>query len=175
MTTLPVAHQRCTPSIAIDGRDLMIIPFPGTHDNDVWIQPYLEHAGSQPFRATPEDAILLVKDWLKSCDQQHLTCPLRVDQGFSSRLIEIVDLGKGILRLIKGSTSNEKYTTLSYRWGNPMCNEDWIKEGGQMDKIYLTSYLTISADDGADADSGFLCQRNMLGWQPCPTKISLLQ
>ncbi|KAF2826648.1 HET-domain-containing protein [Ophiobolus disseminans] len=47
------------------------------------------------------------------------------------------------------------------------CHDDWTREGGRMNEIYSSSYLTISADTSLDTDAGLFHQRNLLGWQTC--------
>jgi hypothetical protein len=37
---------------------------------------------------------------------------------FPARLIEITDFAAGNLRLVEGTNCEEKYVTLSYRWGD---------------------------------------------------------
>ncbi|KAH7067935.1 heterokaryon incompatibility protein-domain-containing protein, partial [Paraphoma chrysanthemicola] len=60
----------------------------------------------------------LVQDWLQVCDQAHTRCQLKAIATFPARLIEITDWNAGLLRLAKGDACGEKYTTLSYRWGD---------------------------------------------------------
>ena len=46
-------------------------------------------------------------------------------------------------------------------------HENWTREGGQMDQIYASSYMTISADTSSGTNTGFLHQRDVVGWQTC--------
>ena len=92
--------------------------YEGACGKGVWERYRLSFFSFGYLHENPQTIVPLVKDWMRVCDGLHDVCHLSDKHAHPARLIQIVDLKEGTLRLIDGTSCKIDYSTLSYRWGD---------------------------------------------------------